>query len=378
MQKELTTMLNMMHTDAFTTGLETISRKLGSVIEMYFGDVGYEAFNHIIYKLDRKKYNDNRYPTPDENSFDLLYNTDYWIIYKTKKDFIHVQNIVRYDENNNARIISGLRVTIYGANRKYIRKKIYEKIAENKPIDGKLHVNMIGTKDFDITTTSFNRVVLEKDVQRRLITQLYQWYKDKDWYLKHNLVHKLGILLYGEPGTGKSTLIRAIATMFNRANIIMMTPDDLRDYSWWLRNNYDNTKGVFILVLEDIDLLLKKRGNTQNTILTDSYNPDKDQSYIFQLLDGILSMEDTIIIATTNHVEELDPALVRHGRFDIQIEMTKFDEYRATQFVSLFGYNKHILDYIMKKDEYPIAPATLQAKILEYRSKEKTEEMRND
>ena len=77
-------------------------------------------------------------------------------------------------------------------------------------------------------------------------------------------------------------------------------------------------------------------------------------------------MEDTIFIATTNYKDKLDPALIRYGRFDIQIEMTKFDETRALQFLSLFGYGKKELE---KLDiTYPIAPATLQSKVLEYRA----------
>ena len=89
---------------------------------------------------------------------------------------------------------------------------------------------------------------------------------------------------------------------------------------------------------------------------------DDGTTYIFVGLKKDKSKQER-----TNYKDKLDPALIRHGRFDIQIEMTKFDETRALQFLTLFGYGKKELDTF--DITYPISPATLQSKILAYRAK---------
>lgn len=346
---------------------ESVDYKLGSVIELDSTDNGFNALNKIIYILDKKKFMENRYPAFDQRYYSLIENTSYWIRYKTGKDFIHVYSYFRQKQQyGNTQDVSTIRVCIYGPNRKRIRETMYNKILQNKAPDGKITVDYPLISQFEINTTTFEHVVLEKQIQRKLITSLYQWYKDKSWYTEHHLTHKIGILLYGEPGTGKSTLIRAISNMFGRANICIVDAFESENTVSFLKTQRAITNGIFIAVLEDIDLAFTSRENETRNLLISNRDPEKNQQLIFQLLDGTLSMEDTIFIATTNHKDRLDPALVRHGRFDIQIEMTKFDEMRALQFLNLFGYGKKDLE---KMDvTYPIAPATLQSKVLEYRA----------
>lgn len=345
-----------------------IEYKIGSILEFRDGTIWYFALHKILYQLDKKKFTENRYPTMSNDKYILLDNIDYWITLKSKRDFIHVitylSSIPINTQGDSARRY--LKIVIYGPNRNKIREKIYKKIQENKPTEGKIRITSSGIVN-EITTTTFNHVVLEDHVQRYLITSLYGWYKDKQWYVDHHLMHKVGILLYGEPGTGKSTLIRAISNMFGRVTVSMISADNIQNSIWDIHNTRSITNGLFIVVIEDIDLLCKSREEYPD-LKNDYYycdQKDKDQNVLFQLLDGIFTMEDTIFIATTNHKDRLDPALVRHGRFDIQIEMTAFDKPRAEKFIKLFGYDVDLLDKL--EITYPIAPATLQAKVLEYK-----------
>lgn len=347
----------------------SIDSKFGCVIDVAHTDVGYPILNKMVYQLDKEKYSNNRYPTMNQNLYSLMDDTDYWIRMKSGCDFIHVHTYLDNAERNGEKlVIQHIRLVIYGPNRKKIRSIFYKNFLRNKPTKGKIRVSTDTISRNEITTTTFDHVVLDQKIQRYLITSLYRWYKDKKWYSDHHMMHKIGILLYGEPGTGKSTLIRAISNMFGRVNIFMLSGDNIQNAIWRVHRDRSVTNGLFIVVIEDIDLICKSRENYPE-MENDYYYADqknKDQNTLFQLLDGVLTMEDTIFIATTNHKDRLDPALVRHGRFDIQIEMTAFDEDRAKKFIGLFGYNEKLLEKM--KITYPITPATLQAKVLEYRS----------
>lgn len=352
--------------------IATVDSKFGSIMDIQSRDIGYPILNKLVYQLDKEKYSINRYPTMDQDRYVLMDGANYWIKMKTGCDFIHV---ITYQENmvnrDNAIIdIWHLKLVIYGPNRKKIREVFYKKILKNKPTKGKIRVSSDNILRNEITATPIDHVVLDDKIRRYLITSLYHWYKDKKWYNDHHMMHKIGILLYGEPGTGKSTLIRAISNMFGRVDIFMISGYYLRDAIYRVHRERRLTNGLFIVVIEDIDLICKSREACQEPKDDHHYEDqaDTDQNILFQLLDGVLTMEDTIFIATTNHKERLDPALIRYGRFDIQIEMTAFDKDRAIKFVSLFGYKEKDLDAI--GITYPIAPATLQAKVLEYRANE--------
>ena len=96
---------------------------------------------------------------------------------------------------------------------------------------------------------------------------------------------------------------------------------------------------------------------------------NKNQNLMFQILDGMYSTEETIYIATTNHIERIDPAMIRHGRFDIQEELKPFDEERSIKFLKLFGLNENFFkSNIEGKYDMPIQPSKLQAIIMEDRA----------
>lgn len=78
------------------------------------------------------------------------------------------------------------------------------------------------------------------------------------------------------------------------------------------------------------------------------------------------STDDTIYVATTNYKDRIDSALIRYGRFDIQEELNYFNKYNAVKCVKILGYNENILDSMNL--EYPVQPAYLQSKVMEYRA----------
>jgi chaperone BCS1 len=134
-----------------------------------------------------------------------------------------------------------------------------------------------------------------------------------------------------------------------------------------------------IILFEDFDMyfgnkdISKKQDDviTEDMIIIGSQDMDEKsaQNLVFQMLDGEFSMEDVIYIATTNHIEQIDEAMIRHGRFDIQEEIKYFDHDLAVEFLKSFGYDEKFFEQYYPTVKFPIQPAFLQAKIMEVQSK---------
>jgi hypothetical protein len=184
---------------------------------------------------------------------------------------------------------------------------------------------------------------------------------------------KFSLLMYGPPGTGKTSVIKAIANYTDR-NIHYVKLSSIKTFQDALdvifsdsknhvvSRNFDQSIGVRqkIVVLEDIDADCKSTHQRQQ--LPDrSKNPDSKLSFenqlcnavmmanqetspssglnlsdILQLLDGIVEVEGLMLIATTNHIGKLDPALVRKGRFTFLLEMEKIGPAETTEMIQYY------------------------------------------
>lgn len=344
--------------------LPDIDSLFSSTIKLTAWDTCYNALNKLIYNMDKEQFMSHIYPSPNPEYFRLSPETYYVIKMKSGVDFIRVMT---YEKEIDHCMVDTLKIQIFGKHHRDIRNKIIAKIMGNK-ITGKSEVIRPMSESFHVRNTTFEHIVLEKDVQRRIITSLHHWYKNKEWYEKNNLIHKIGILLDGEPGTGKSTIAKAVSHLFKDATIVMVDGFRLEENIGMLLHTRKTTSGILVVLIEDIDLAFHSRSDSVQMSSFGAENRDKNQQLIFQLLDGVYSTEDTVYIATTNHLSDLDPALIRHGRFDIRERITPFDESRALTFVKLFGYDKDVLDSL--DIQYPISPSLLQSKIMEYHANE--------
>jgi len=185
-----------------------------------------------------------------------------------------------------------------------------------------------------------NKVLLPTESGKKL-------YKIIEKILKSDL-SRAGILLYGEPGSGKSRAIVEIAQKFgmNIKFICINSNTNLENVQEALQNNEEdidlfdaevktNTLGTpmrkigskwveqkkfkpvkkkYIVLLEDIDRLhLFQKEDTEQ-----KYNLTKVD--LLNTFDGIFAPENCIIIATANDFNKIEPALIRAGRFDIHLK----------------------------------------------------------
>ena len=133
-----------------------------------------------------------------------------------------------------------------------------------------------------------------------------------------------GVLLWGEPGTGKTLLAKALASQA-RANFISIKGAEL--INRWVGASEEAVREVFakarqvapcVLFIDEIDTLAPARGSYQG----DSGISDRVVGQLLTEMDGIVDMGDVLVVAATNRYDSLDAALLRSGRLDLQLEVT--------------------------------------------------------
>lgn len=235
---------------------------------------------------------------------------------------------------------------------------------KNKRHQQAIYQNMNNQKGSEWEQVSYqpkelhDKIVLYGNDKDELMYEVNHFIKDKQWYINLGFQYKLGILLHGEPGCGKTSIIRLISYLTKR-NTHYLRLSQIKDENQF--NELMKPKNISlentILVLEDIDCqkLVHKRvpktqdtdkpseqqqsininlgGDTEKTRERDSpLNLDT----LLNVLDGTLTTPGQIVIMTTNHKEILDPALIRAGRIDVDLKLRNCDYPMITQLTQQF------------------------------------------
>lgn len=150
---------------------------------------------------------------------------------------------------------------------------------------------------------------------KSILEDIECFWERRETYRAYNFVHKRGILLYGDPGCGKSGIIQlCIKHIIEKKNGIVINikdEDEIRYFSEFITTmkTIEPTRPL-IVILEDIDSLAGE----------DQYSTTK----LLNILDGIKQIENVVYIATTNYPEKLQERITnRPARFDrrYQVEM---------------------------------------------------------
>jgi transitional endoplasmic reticulum ATPase len=147
-----------------------------------------------------------------------------------------------------------------------------------------------------------------------------------------------GILLYGPPGCGKTLLGKAVATE-SEANFITIKGPEI--FSKWVGESEKAIREVFrkarmaapaVIFFDEIDSLLPRRGLG----FSDSGVSERVISQLLTEMDGIVTLEDVVVIAATNRPDMVDPAVLRPGRFDRLIYVPEPDEQSRTLIFKIY------------------------------------------
>lgn len=216
-----------------------------------------------------------------------------------------------------------------------------------------------------IVKRPLHTVCIDPDTKEHLIAQIDRFTTEREWFYSKGLPHKLTVLLYGIPGSGKTSLVQAIATHYRRN--VMVLDLSMMSNSGLMFAIASLPKGS-ILLLEDVDVQtgavntrqasatkiqssveLKEAsedlvapeaptgctpssagGSGTSMSMGDEIkgfglNRESDAGLtlagVLNALQGVIALDDIMVFMSTNHPELLDPALIRSSRVDCRYEI---------------------------------------------------------
>ena len=155
-----------------------------------------------------------------------------------------------------------------------------------------------------------------------------------------------GVLVYGPPGTGKTLLAKAVANESDANFIAVKGPELL---SKWVGESEKGVREIFrkarqtaptVIFFDEIDSIASTRGG----LSTDSGVTQRVVNQLLTEIDGLEELQDVAVIAATNRVDILDPALTRPGRFDRHVKVDDPDENARIEIFKVHTKNMPITD----------------------------------
>jgi len=169
-----------------------------------------------------------------------------------------------------------------------------------------LHIRVVDGDDIPYTKdATWEDLFLPEDLKSEIKDLVETFLVSKDFYQKSKIPWKRGILLFGQPGNGKTSLIRTIISEYNFKPVTFVpgaSPDALREAF-----SYAEEQSPSLLYIEDLDSL---------------FESGLDISTFLNLLDGISAKNGLLVIATANNVKKLQGNITRRpSRFDRKFEI---------------------------------------------------------
>ena len=169
-----------------------------------------------------------------------------------------------------------------------------------------LHIRVIDGEDIPYTKDhTWEELFLPKNIKDEVQGLVENFLASKEFYLQNRIPWKRGILLYGKPGNGKTSIIRTVMSMYNFKPVTIVP--GANDEAVREAFSYAEEQSPSLLYFEDLDSLLEK---------------SVDISSFLNLMDGISAKNGLLVIATANEVKKLKSNITdRPSRFDRKFEI---------------------------------------------------------
>ena len=203
-------------------------------------------------------------------------------------------------------------------------------------------VDALDTKEILDYSYGFKDVAGNEEAKDSL-NDIVDFLKSPEKYKKYGARMPKGIILYGDPGTGKTLLAKAIAGEAKVPFYALSGSDFVQVYvgvgASRIRQLFKRAKakGKAVIFIDEIDAIGKIRSNSKG-----GSSEEKDQTLnaLLTEMSGFNENEGIIVLAATNRLDTLDPALLRPGRFDRQIEISLPDILAREKILKLHLENK--------------------------------------
>ncbi len=187
-----------------------------------------------------------------------------------------------------------------------------------------------------------NTIFLKTEQKDSIIKDVDWFFKSKQWYIERGIPYRRGYLLYGLPGTGKSSIVLGLASMFKKT-VFYINLNTISDDNT-LTMALMTVKTDSIVLIEDIDAVSISQNRKQSKLPVPSGPaPSKEEtpagitlSGLLNATDGLAASENRLLIMTTNHLDKLDPALIRGGRIDQKFYFGPMEEEQVLEMFTAF------------------------------------------
>ncbi|KAJ6449504.1 P-loop containing nucleoside triphosphate hydrolase protein [Mycena vitilis] len=280
-------------------------------------------------RLQRSAYQCRRVDneTPSQNPAQSQWltpspNTGHWFTWR--KHWIRVEFVPGYQANPGSKTGGHIKLLMPSTTTRRLEEFLEAaKTAYSKTAISQLTIR-VGDKFGDWGAPvirghrSFGTLVLPKEIKRLLLSDTTEFLASEGWYASAGVPYRRGYLLHGAPGTGKSTTVHALATELGLEVFCLSLAGEGQD-DYTLSRLVNCSPPRSILLIEDIDCAFPSRKGDAD-VETHPPRPKVTLGGLLNVLDSVAGQEGRLVFATTNHVERLDPALIRPGRIDVKLQ----------------------------------------------------------